>query len=145
MALLGLNSTKDFVYVALVEGPRSNFSIKHTDRLPFSSTDLSGLSQTFELLICARRPIAKIAVLRCFSGSRGSSVEAIKAEAVCELVAEKCGIPVSRITPQSLPAALDCPKGTKWQKRAKELFNSEPRMYFSSGLDGAISAAFKAS
>ena len=85
-----------------------------------------------------------LAVLKCSGGKYGSSVEAIKAEAIAELAAVQKGLPVIEVAPQSLKKALECSAAEKWQQRAKQMFNANGQhRYWSEGADGAVSAAFK--
>lgn len=52
-----------------------------------------------------------VAILCCSSGPYGSSVDAVKAEAVAQLAAHDVGLEVVSIRPQSLKTALECVLG----------------------------------
>ena len=84
-----------------------------------------------------------MAILRRSGGRFGSSVGAIKAEAVTELAAFQKGLPVVGVAPQSLKKALGCAKGVKWRAMAKLKFNkNDQHKHWAQGVDGAVSVAY---
>jgi hypothetical protein len=147
--ILGLNATKEAIFVAETQGEGLKFLASKVQRIQFQiqqPSDLTDLLQTISTILDHSPGVVQsIAILKCSGGQYGSSVEAIKAEAIAELVAVQKGLKIIQVTPQSLKKALSCPAGQKWQDRAKELFNADGRhKYWSQGANGAVSAAFKA-
>src|SRR4051812_14928391 len=148
--VLGVNSTAKWVYLAVAKGPRSGFEVMSTKRISYSlgsAQTLRDLRQAISAILLDAKNVgvAKIAVLKCSSGPRGSSVDSIKAEGVVEVVAA-CdhGLEIQRVAPQSLKRVLEC-GGAKWQARAREIFNADGDIKYWSGTDGAVSAAYAAS
>jgi hypothetical protein len=74
-----------------------------------------------------RRNGATIALLASSSGRFKSAVDAIKAEAITELAAAECGLPVVKVTAASLKKVLGCATADKWQACAAERFYSTGR------------------
>ena len=71
-------------------------------------------------------------------------MDAIKAEAITELAAAECGLPVVKVTAASLKKVLGCATGEKWQACAGERFNPTGRhKNWSPGAAGAAAAALK--
>jgi hypothetical protein len=90
--------------------------------------------------------LSKVAILKCSSGPHGSSIGAIKAEAITELVAaSELGLDLHRVAPQALRTALKCGSGQRWQDRARQLYNAVGEIKYWNGTDGAVCAAYKAS
>ena len=93
----------------------------------------------------AKRAHRSVALLKCSGGRFSSALEAVKAEAMTELAALQQGLSIVEVRPQSLKKALGCGEGQKWRDRAKEMFNkSGAHDPWPTGLDGAMSAAYKA-
>lgn len=146
---LGINCTSAAVFFAETINRDAEFRLLDCKRLNFSLdtvTDMLAFEHAARTVLetAKNNGTARIAILRCFSGSHGSSVEAIKAEAVVELIASQLEIEFVRVAPQSLPGALGCAKGEKWQQKAKALFNPDKSWQYWTGTDGAVSAAYKA-
>ena len=148
--VLGVNCNASGVFTAVVAQSDSGFEILSTERLTFSIEtadairDLHHVLRTV-LLAAKTQGVGKIAILRCSAGAHGSSVEAVKAEAIVELVAaSELTLGLQRIAPQGLPKALKCGSGEKWQARARQLFNLKGEIKHWNGTDGAVCAAYKA-
>ena len=148
--VIGINSTKDAIFIAETSGAGEAFDVKKITRLQF---ELSGASDLVDLLKTLKTLLANLrdqecetaAILCCSSGQYGSSIEAVKAEAVVQLAAHECGFTVAAVKPQSLKSALDCEKGEQWQAKSKELLNADGiHKYWSQGANGAAAAAYKA-
>jgi hypothetical protein len=148
--ILGINCTADNIFTALTSGESAQFEVVSTDRLAFSiETDegIRDLHRTLHTVLSAAKNhgITEIVVLKCSSGPRGSSIEAIKAEGIVELVAtSELMLKLKRVAPQGLPSTLKCTPGQKWQARAKQLFNPNGEIKYWNGIDGAVAAAYKA-
>ncbi|WP_437981680.1 hypothetical protein [Sorangium sp. So ce117] len=147
--ILGINCTSAAVFFAETTNREADFRVLDCNRLNFSLdtvTDMLALEHATRTVLetAKNNGTAKIAILKCFSGPHGSSVEAIKAEGVVELIASQLEIEFMRVAPQSLPSALGCAKGEKWQQKAKDLFNPDKVWKHWAGTDGAVSAAYKA-
>ena len=148
--VIGINSTKDAVFIAETSGNGDTFNVEKIARLQFElsgASDLADLLKTLKTLLASLRDQESetIAVLCCSAGQYGSSIEAVKAEAVVQLAAHECGFTVVAVKPQSLKSALGCDKGEQWQAKSKELFNGDgTHKYWSQGANGAAAAAFKA-
>jgi len=148
--ILGVNTTKDAVFVAETFNDRDEFEVRKITRLRFVLSDAEAIAELLKnlktILACFKNgEKTVVAILCCSSGQYGSSVEAVKAEAVAQLAAHDVGFEVISIKPQSLKKALECASGQKWQARAKELFNSDGlHKYWTQGADGAAAAAFRA-
>ena len=71
-------------------------------------------------------------------------MDAIKAEAITELAAAECSLPVIKVSAPSLKKVLGCAAGEKWQGCAGERFNPTGRhKNWSPGAAGAGAAALK--
>lgn len=147
--ILGISTTKSAVIVAETKGDSDSFVITIIKPISFQvlhGDDLTGLLQTLVTLFKRNGKVAAsvIALLKCSSGRFGSSLEAIKGEAMVELAATQCGLRIVKIAPQSLKKVLGCAKDQKWRDRAGELFNPKgKRPNWSKGAAGAVAAAFK--
>jgi hypothetical protein len=147
--IFGVSPTRDAVVIARTTGSGETFVIKSITSIQFharSGDDLTALLRrlvaTFDAGGKSRRPT--IALLASSSGRFKSSVEAIKAEAITELAAAECGLPVVKVTAASLKKVLGCAAGEKWQARAAERFNPRGRhKNWSKGAAGAAAAALK--
>ncbi len=147
--VIGINSTKDAIFIAETSGVGVAFEVEKITRLQFElsgSSDLADLLKNLKTLLAALRDqeCDTVAILCCSAGQYGSSLEAVKAEAVVQLAAHECGFTVVGIKPQSLKSALGCEKGEQWQAKSKELFNGEgTHKYWTQGANGAAAAAYK--
>jgi hypothetical protein len=150
--LVGVNATKDAIFIAETCDDDGEFTISKITRLQFqlaSAEDLHELLKNLKTLFASFVGDAEpgtIALLCCPSGQYGSSVEAVKAEAMAQLAAHEMGISVIPIKPQSLKSALGCAATEKWQARSKELLNPQGQhKHWSNGANGAAAAAYKVS
>lgn len=147
VTIIGINSTKDAIFVAETLNADGHFQVTKVLRVQFEiqqASDLYDLLQNFSTILS--RDVISVAILKCSGGQYGASVEAIKAEAIVELTAHQKGLPISMITPQSLKKALACGSGEKWQDKSKLMFNSEgEHKYWAQGANGAVCAAYKLS
>lgn len=147
--ILGISTTKSAVIVAVTRGAAGKFVLASLRPIPFqvrSGTDLTELLQN--LILQFGRPgrggATVIALLKCSSGRFGSSLEAIKAEAMVELAATQRGLRVIKVAPQSLKKILGGTPEQKWRDRAAERFNPDGKQrYWSKGAAGAVAVAFK--
>jgi Holliday junction resolvasome RuvABC endonuclease subunit len=148
--IFGVNATKEAIFIAETDGTAEQFSVINVRRIKFQiekASDLTDLLQNISTVLDhdAHSSAASVAILKCSGGQYGSSVEAIKAEAIAELAAIQKGLTVTEVAPQSLKKALSCAAGVKWQERSKQMFNANGQHgYWSQGANGAVSAAFKA-
>jgi hypothetical protein len=148
--ILGANCTAGGVFLAVTTGTGADFKVISTEQLAFSMETADGiidLHRTLRIFLANARSegVERIAVLKCSSGPRGSSVDAIKAEAILELIsAAEVSLQIQRVAPQGLPKTLDCDSGQKWRVRAKQLFNPKGEIKHWNGTDGAVCAAYKA-
>ena len=148
--IIGINSTKDAIFIAETSGAADEFEVQKITRLQFelnSASDLVDLLKNLKTLLAALHDedCEMCAILCCSSGQYGSSLEAVKAEALVQLGAHDCGFTVVAVKPQSLKTALGCENGEKWQTKAKEMFNGNgAHKHWSQGANGAAAAAFKA-
>jgi hypothetical protein len=147
--IFGVSPTKDAVVVARTMGSGETFGITSITSIQFqarSGDDLTALRHRLIRIFdrAGKSQRSRVALLGSSSGRFKSSVEAIKAEAITELVAAERGLPVVRITAASLKKALGCATGQKWQVRAEERFNPTGRQKnWSQGAAGAAAAALK--
>lgn len=148
--IIGINTTKDAVFIAETVNAREDFEVKNVTRLQFALDDtdaVADLLKNLKTILASLKSdeTSVVAILCCCSGQYGSSIEAVKAEAIAQLAGHDVGLDVVSIKPQSLKAALGCEVGEKWQMRSKQLFNSAGlHKYWTQGADGAAAAAFKA-
>lgn len=148
--VIGINSTKDAIFIAETLGAGNTFEVQKITKLQFElggATDLADLLKNLKTLLASLRDqeCTTLAILCCSSGQYGSSIEAVKAEAVVQLAAHECGFTLVDVKPQSLKSALGCENGEKWQAKSKEMFNAEgAHKHWSQGANGAAAAAFKA-
>jgi hypothetical protein len=147
--IVGINATKEAVFIAETTGNRENFTIAKITRLQFGLAcvqDMAELLRNLKILLAALAPeMPTVALLCCSSGQYGSSLEAIKAETLAQLAAHECGYEVMEVKPQSLKSTLNCAKAEKWQSKAKDMFNSAGNhKHWAQGANGAVSAAYKA-
>ena len=149
--LVGVNATKDAIFIAETGDDDCQFVVTKITRLQFqiaTSEDLAELLKNLKTLLgsLVDDEPGTIALLCCSSGQYGSSVEAVKAEAMAQLAAHEMNISVTPVKPQSLKSALGCAATEKWQARSKELLNPDGQhKHWSEGANGAAAAAYKVS
>jgi len=147
--ITGINTTKDAIFVAETYIENDQFEVSKVHRLQFEISkagDLSRLQQSITTVLSqkAGSPALTIAILKCSGGQHGSSVEAIKAEAIVQLAADQKNLSVALVAPQSLKKVLECGSGQKWQEKSKLMFNSTGEFkYWTQGANGAVCAAYK--
>lgn len=147
--IIGINTTKDAIFVAETRIQNDQFEVSKIHRLQFElikAGDLSHLLQSITTVLSqkAGSPARTIAILKCSGGQHGSSVEAIKAEAIVQLAADQNNLSVVLVAPQSLKKILECGSGQKWQKKSKLMFNPAGEFkYWTQGANGAVCAAYK--
>lgn len=147
--IIGINCTKNTVILAETSDNKADFEATKITRFEFSlksARDCTELQQNLKTILAAinKDATCRAVILACSAGTHGSSIEAIKAEAMLELVCDNLGIEISYVKPQSLKSTLGCVDKEPWQKKAKELFNSSGSFkYFNKGSDGAVAVAFK--
>lgn len=147
--IFGINATKEAIFIAEVDESGEQFIVRKVRRIKFQiekANDLVDLLQSISTVFDhPDSNTVSVAVLKCSGGQYGSSIDAIKAEAIVELAAVQRGLPVLGISPQSLKKALGCSVGEKWQDRSKQMFNANgEHSYWSQGANGAVAAAYKA-
>jgi len=149
--IIGINCRKDCVALVLASETDGKFKVMDSQVLEHQGSSPEGLRHFRDCVapVLGQQKasgVVKIAVLKSSGGARGSSVEAIKSEAIIEVAAVDQGLQVVQVTPQSLKKALGCGANEKWQARSKTLFNPEGAIkYWAKGFDGAAAAAFKVS
>jgi len=147
--IFGISTTKSAVVIAETKGAGDQFRIAAVRPIPFqvrSGDDLAELRQSLLTLFERKGKVAGsvIALLKCSSGRFSSGLEAIKGEAITELVAAQCGLRVIKVAPQSLKKTLGGATDQKWRDRAAELFNADGKQpNWSKGAAGAVAVAFK--
>ena len=147
--ILGISTTKSAIVVAKTGGAGGKFVLTAIRPIPFQVCSGDGLTELLKSLVTLfdrydRGATPVIALLKCSSGRFGSCLEAIKGEAMVELVAAQRGLRVVKVAPQSLKKTLGCATEQKWRDRAAELFNPDgKRPNWSKGAAGAVSVAFK--
>ena len=145
--IFGVSPTKNAVVIAHTTGSRGTFSIKSIRAIAFGARSGSELRELLQRLVVIFEGDGKrstIALLASSSGRFKSAVDAIKAEAITELAAAECGLPVVKVTAASLKKVLGCATGEKWQACAGERFNPTGRhKNWSAGAAGAAAAALK--
>lgn len=147
--ILGISTTKSAVIIAETRGAGAKFGITAIRPIPFqvgTGADLAKLRQSLLTLFArpGRFAGAVIALLKCSSGRFSSGLEAIKGEAITELVAAQCHLLVVKVAPQSLKKTLGCAPDQKWRDRAAERFNpAGTQRNWSKGAAGAVAVAFK--
>jgi hypothetical protein len=147
--ILGINATKSAIIIAETKGAGKRFVITAIRSIPFQvrfGDDLAELLRSLSALIghSGKGAGSIIALLKCSSGRFGSCLEAIKGEAMVELVAFQHGLRVVKVAPQSLKKSLGCTMDQKWRDRANELFNpGGKRPNWSKGATAAVAVAFK--
>lgn len=145
--IFGVSPTKSAVVIAQATGSGGTFSIKSIRDIEFGARSGSELTVLMQLLVGIFQRAGRgttIALLASSSGRFKSSVESIKAEAIIELAAAECGLPVVKVTAASLKKVLGCATGEKWQACAGQRFNPTGRhKNWSPGAAGASAAALK--
>jgi Holliday junction resolvasome RuvABC endonuclease subunit len=146
---MGVNATKGAVFLAKSVYVNDEFLVTDEFRIQhaFSSPgDLLELMNSLKTTFEEMQPEEdKVAILKCSGGQYGSSVQAIKAETIAELVAIQKDVEVIEIAPQSLKKVLGCGKD-HWRKAAQAIFNKDGKhKYWTQGMDGAFCAAYAAS
>lgn len=149
---LGTNTTKSHVCFALLraEEPATcpAFAILKTSRLAIAGTRPTILVTQLRAVFDSWKGEFggfNVAVCSCSSGPRGSSIEAIKAEALVEFSCDQHGLEFEGVHPAGFRKSLGCDQGVKWQQQARELFNADGSItHFTSGIDSAAAAAFRA-
>jgi hypothetical protein len=149
--IFGVSATKSAVVIAETKGTGDKFAITAIRPIPF---DVGSGADLAELIRClatffdhgGRSASSTVALLKCSSGRFGSCLEAIKGEAITELVSFQKGLRVVKVAPQSLKRILGCAADQKWRDRAAELFNPDgKRRDWSNGAAGAVAVAYKVS
>jgi hypothetical protein len=147
--IFGVNATKSAVVIVETKGTGDKFAITAIRPIPFETRSGDDLAELLRHLAAifdrdGRGANSTIALLKCSSGRFGSCLEAIKGEAISELVAFQKGLRVFKVAPQSLKRTLGCAADQKWRDRAAELFNPDGnRRNWSKGAAGAAAVAFK--
>ncbi len=146
MSIVGIRASKEHLYVALTSGGRSEFSILEHHRLPVSKRNFPALLENLSSIVGAYHttsPICKVAILKCNTGRFSASGEALKAEGIAELLVQQSGYNIEYVTTRRLSGMLCCDEFDNWEAAARAKFDPEKKItYFSSGFNGAISAAF---
>jgi Holliday junction resolvasome RuvABC endonuclease subunit len=144
--IVGINATKGAVFVVEADLEGDNFVISAVRRVEFALScprDLLELLNPLGTVLNRLGPDDQVALLKCSSGPHASSVQAIKAETVAELVLIQRDVEVVEIAPQSLKKALTCAAGQDWRQRSKELLNPNgEHQYWTQGANGAAAAAY---
>ena len=144
---LGINATKNGIAFALLEPTEADeYRIAFSQRLAFDISEpcnlVDNVAAVFDSLRASHGAF-KVHLCPCSAGAHGSSLEAIKAEALIEYACSIRDIKPTNQHPRSFKRTLDCGKEEKWQAKAKVLFNGKGTIgYFSTGVDGAAAAAF---
>ena len=146
--IFGVSPTKNAVVIAQATGSRGTFSIQSIRAIEFGARSGGELQELQQRLVVIFKRDGKrrstMALLASSSGRFKSAVDAIKAEAIAELAAAECGLPVVKVTAASLKKVLGCATGEKWQACAGERFNPTGRhKNWSPGAAGAVAAALK--
>src|SRR2546429_6174922 len=110
--IIGINTTKDAVFVAETFNGSDEFEVRKITRLQFVLNDAQAVAELLKnlktILACFKNgEKTVVAILCCSSRQYGSSVDAVKAEAVAQLAAHDVGLEVASIRRQSLKAALE--------------------------------------
>ncbi len=147
--IFGVNATKSAVVIAESKGVGGKFVLTAIRPVPFqvrSGEDLIALLKTLGPIFDrkGKGESSLIALLKCSSGRFGSCLEAIKGEAMVELVAAQGGHRLIKVATQSLKKTLGSATDQKWRDRAGELVNPDgKRMNWSKSAAGAVAVAFK--
>jgi hypothetical protein len=147
--ILGISTTKSAVVIAETRGAGGKFVISAIHPISFQVRSGDDLAELLRVLTARFDRKGKgaglvIALLKCSSGRFGSSLEAIKGEAMVELAALQRDLRVVKIVPQSLKKSLGCAPKQKWRDCAAELFNPDNKWpNWSKGAAGAVAVAFK--
>ena len=94
--IFGVNTTRNAVFIAETHGAGSKFKIDLIRRVPFQihqAGDVAELLQNLSAILDHNRQVAgrSVAIMKRSGGRFGSSVGAIKAEAITELAAFQKG------------------------------------------------------
>jgi hypothetical protein len=141
MRVIGVNPLKGCIYYAEADG--SPFSVVDRNRIIFedSPTGLVTLADELKALFESARDQEVAKVLICGRSTFSSSAEAIKGEAVVELVACRKSLEVVTVSPHRLKKVLG--GDDTWQNlAAMKLNGSKKEPYWSQGMNGAFAAAF---
>lgn len=146
MSIIGISSTKDYLYIVATTLSKKDFAVLSNHRLPIDANDLASLFESLNTFLVdynSTDAIPQVSILCCATGMYPSSPEAFKAEGLAELKCQQLGYPIKHVKKQGLKKILGCDRDVKWQDAAKIKFNSDKKItYFSSGFNGAISTAF---
>ena len=99
--IFGINATRSAVVIAETRGTGDKFAITTIRPIPFEVRSGDDLAELLRCLVTifdrgGRGASPTIALLKCSSGRFGSCLEAIKAEAITELAAQR-GIGLSEL------------------------------------------------
>jgi hypothetical protein len=149
--ILGINTAKSAFYIAECVVESETFKVKRIVKVPFKLTkadDLGPLLQSVTTILS--RPTdgepPSISILKCVTGMRASSIEAIKAEAMIQLAASQKKLAITEVAPgKTLTKLFGCKDKTeKWQPKARLLLDPESELsYWTEGGAGAVAAAYK--
>lgn len=146
MSIIGINSTKDYLYIVATTSTKKDFAVLENHRLPIDANDFASLFESLRTYLEAydsTDAISQVSILCCATGMRAASPEAFKAEGLAEFKCQQLGYPIKHVKTQGLKKILGCNRDVKWQDAAKVKFNGDKKItYFSSGFNGAISTAF---
>ncbi|MFY9233463.1 MAG: hypothetical protein WAO58_03290 [Fimbriimonadaceae bacterium] len=152
MRVLGCNVTAGGIYFVEVAKNRLGYDISTPQKLLTPQPIAQDLSRAMETVKAILRPggeksapITTLGMFGCTSGTRGSSVAAIKAETAIQLAADSLGIRVEVFHPAAFFKMFKDSEGKNWSDRARHLLDPEHDvLYWNSGVDGAICAAIRA-
>lgn len=146
MSIISLACTKDGVSIVHTTGEKQNFSVLSHQRLAIVQGNWIGLVQSLESVLESRikaQTPSHWVIVKVSTGQYAAAADTYKAEGFVEYVLAKLGKSVNFVTKQSLPRAIGCKRGEKWQKRAKQLFNNQNEIKgFAEGFDAACAGAF---
>ncbi len=146
MSIISIACTKEGVAIVHTSKEKSNFSILFHERLAFMSNNWNGLVQSIESVLKSRintKEPKHFVIVKAATGQYAASPDTYKAEGFVEYVLFKMGLKFQHIAKQSLPKAVGCQKGEKWQDKAKKLFDGNNQIKgFKNGFDAACAGAF---
>ncbi|SRR5260221_6638288 len=149
MRTLGVHTTQQFIFIAEA-ATNSVFAVTDARRLAFSietSNDRTSLVHALRALIEDKRKAGaeRVAILGCNVGRFASALEAIKSEVLLQFVCDEVGLSTTLVSHASLRSLFGCQKKEKWQDKARAELNSGGHIaYWSQGMNGAVSAAYRA-
>lgn len=146
MSILSFACSSAGIFIVQTTEKRDKFRILYHDKIVITPNDWLGLVESVTSIIQAQIKACKprqAVIVKVGKGMYHASPETYKAEGFIEYILSQQGLDVKTVARQSLPKALGCMKGEKWQQSSTEMFKRMGTFVnFNQGYDAACAGAW---